>query len=936
MKSYLFSLLILLLTTALSAQSLDNLQDPPGIKWKTINTAHYKFIFPQEITPDAQRAANLAEHLYPAEIKTMAYPFKKLTILLSNRSAIANGFVTLAPRRSEWYAVPFQLGSDDGGWYELLAVHELRHAAQFDMLNYHGLNSIWKFLGGEMFVSAFNSLLIPRWFWEGDAVLTETLLSSGGRGRKADFKMGIRTLQLNGQRYSYYKSVLGSYKDFIPNPYPLGYLMAAYARKHYGPQVWSDILRRSSWWSFFPFAFTLASHNISGRFTADMYDDTMKDFRELWQAQQDSLQHTPCRILSTKPNRYTSFLFPQAATDGTIYALKTGIENVPALVEIDTLGKETASVPISPMYKISVGGGFAAWDSYRADLRWGKQSYSDLRVFNLKTGCIKTITHNKRFFAPALSADGKLIAATTFSRKRESCLVVLSRENGVLLQQVPNPRNRIIKAPAWSADGKRIVFTAQSAAGKSLCIYQRSSNRVDTLLSNTHLGIRGSVFYKNYVLFSSGLSGIDNIYAVDTLSTQIYRVTSRPFGAFEPSIIPGTDDLLFSDYSSAGQQIARMKLNPAHWQKVETCRDSGLHYLKGMEKQEQDGSILEPHQIPKKQYPVNDYNTAAWMNVHSWLLYSDPLNRGIYFISNNILNTVGTGAGLFYNRNESTLGYKLDVSYGGFFPIIDAQAQRLFRALTIHNGTQTKTLSWHETSTALGLRLPLNFSAGNYQRWLTLSASARAVHFGGNDLRYFSNVTEGSRFFSLRYTMLFANLRRSAKMDIRRRWGQTAAGVYEHTPFKGDFSSRHLFSRFHIYLPGVERHQSLLLNTAYEWQDAVNYHFQSLLEYPRGYRYRYSASFLKSGIDYTLPLFYPDWSLGGWFYLKRIWMNVFYDYGLNLQDGKANPVRSAGGEIWLDQHWFSLPLEIEGGLRYSFRQEDKKAGYEIIFRLPLR
>ncbi len=920
----------------LSAQSLDNLQDPPDIKWKTINTVHYKFIFPEEITADARRAANLAEYLYPAEIKTMPYLFKHLTILLSNRSAIANGFVTLAPRRSEWYAVPFQQGSDDGGWYELLAVHELRHAAQFDMLNYHGLNNIWKFLGGELFVSAFNGMLIPRWFWEGDAVLTETLLSSGGRGRKADFKMGIRTLQLNRRRYSYYKSMLGSYKDFVPNPYPLGYLMVAYARKHYGAQVWSDILRRSSWWSFFPFAFTLASHNISGRFTADMYDDAMKEFRGLWQAQQDSLKITPCRILSEKPNKYTGFLFPQAAENSAIYALKTGLADVPALVKIDTLGKESISVPISPMNKISVSGGFAAWSSYRADLRWGKQSYSDLQTYNLKTGRIKTISRKKRFFAPALSADGKRIAATSFSSKRESRLVILNRENGALTQQAPNPQNRIIKTPAWSADGKQIVFTAQSAAGKSLCIYDLHNGQVKTILNNTWLGITAPAFYKNFILFSSGLSEIDNIYAVDTVTTQIYQVTSRPFGAFNPSIIPGTSDLLFNDYSVSGHQIARMKLIPHKWEKIETPSRQGLHYLQGMEVQEQGGSLLTPDQIPAKRYAVNDYNHAAWINVHSWLLYSDPFNRGIYFISNNILNTVGAGGGLFYNRNETTLGYKLDLSYGGFFPILDFQTQRLFRKLTLHNGTQSTTLTWYESSAAFGLRLPLNYSAGNFQRYVILSASVRGVVFGGRDLRYFSNVSEGSQFFPVRYTARFANLRRSAKMDVRRQWGQTVETVYEHTPFKGDLNSRHLFSRFHIYLPGVGHHQSLLLNAAYEWQDAVNYHFQSLLGYPRGYHYRYSASFFKTGFDYTLPIFYPEWSLGGWFYLKRIKLNLFYDYGLNLENEKTKPIRSAGAEVWLDQHWFSLPLEIEGGLRYSFRQEDKKTAFEIIFRLPLK
>ncbi len=554
---------------------------------------------------------------------------------------------------------------------------------------------------------------------------------------------------------------------------------------------------------------------------------------------------------------------------------------------------------------------------------------------DLKNGSIQTISHKKRFFTPALSPDGKYIAAISFSAKRESRLILLNRQDGALIRQAPNPQNRILKAPAWSADGEKIVFTAQSAAGKSLCLFNRRSGRVKTILRETWLGISGPVFFRNYILFSSGMSGIDNIYAVDTLNAQIYRVTSRPFGAFNPSVVPGTDELLFNDYSADGYKIARMKLAPQTWQSVPATAAPGLNYARELKEQEQGANILEPEQIPQKQYAVSDYNTAAWINVHSWLLFSDPLNRGIYFISNNILNTVGTGAGIFYNRNESTLGYNLNLSYGGFFPIIDFNVQNLFRSFTVRHGTQGATLYWNETSAGLGLRMPLNFSAGNYRRTLILSASVRGVRFGGKDLRYFNNVSEGSLFVPFYYSLRFANLRRAALMDVRRQWGQTAEFVYEHTPFKSDLNSRHLFSRFYFYLPGISHHQSLLLNGSYEWQDAVNYYFQPLLEYPRGYRFRYSASFLKSGFDYSLPLFYPDWSLGGWFYLKRIKLNLFYDYGLNLESGNMKPVRSMGAELWLDHHWFSLPLELEGGGRFYYRQEDHKSGYKLLIRLPL-
>ena len=78
--------------------------------------------------------------------------------------------------------------------------------------------------------------------WEGDAVLMETLLTSGGRGRMPEFTMPIRTMLLSGKRHSYYKMIFGSYRNWSANPYPFGYLMAAYLRRQKGTFIWSDVM----------------------------------------------------------------------------------------------------------------------------------------------------------------------------------------------------------------------------------------------------------------------------------------------------------------------------------------------------------------------------------------------------------------------------------------------------------------------------------------------------------------------------------------------------------------------------------------------------------------------------------------------------------------------------------------------------------------------
>jgi hypothetical protein len=76
-------------------------------------------------------------------------------------------------------------------WTAQLALHEYRHAVQIGSLN-KGFTRAMTFLTGEIATGVVSSM-IPSWFYEGDAVVTETRLSGAGRGRVAGFEMPLRT-----------------------------------------------------------------------------------------------------------------------------------------------------------------------------------------------------------------------------------------------------------------------------------------------------------------------------------------------------------------------------------------------------------------------------------------------------------------------------------------------------------------------------------------------------------------------------------------------------------------------------------------------------------------------------------------------------------------------------------------------------------------------
>jgi hypothetical protein len=73
-------------------------------------------------------------------------------------------------------------------------------------------------------------------------------------------------------------------------------------------------------------------------------------------------------------------------------------------------------------------------------------------------------------------------------------------------------------------------------------------------------------------------------------------------------------------------------------------------------------------------------------------------------------------------------------------------------------------------------------------------------------------------------------------------------------------------------------------------------------------------------VDYSFPMFYPDWSLRHWLYIKRFIGNLYYDYGQGLYKDHWYSYRSTGAVIAMNFIPFSLPpnVELEIGVRFSY------------------
>ena len=188
------------------------LQSDPSIDWNQIETDNFKVIFPNYLEDKGQYALNLLEYYRPiVGEKYNSFP-EKISLIIRPDIAVPNGFVTLAPRRTEWFnSTTFSPNTGSLEWLQLLAIHEYRHVVQYDHLS-KGYTRYGYYAFGESFLGLLLQVVMPQWYFEGDAVWAETVLSDGGRGRSPRFSARSKALGMRDQLPSYEELLGGNYE----------------------------------------------------------------------------------------------------------------------------------------------------------------------------------------------------------------------------------------------------------------------------------------------------------------------------------------------------------------------------------------------------------------------------------------------------------------------------------------------------------------------------------------------------------------------------------------------------------------------------------------------------------------------------------------------------------------------------------------------------
>lgn len=900
-----FLALFLLADNAADAQTFGG--NPPSLKWQQFNTPAARVIFPAGMDSTGMRITVLINRINNVVKPTIGVKQKQVNILLQNQTTESNGYVGLAPFRSEFYLTPqqnsFELGSIP--WTDMLAVHEFRHVQQYNNFNV-GVSRLLKILFGEGGQALGNTLSVPNWFFEGDAVYNETLVSGQGRGRLPYFYNGFRGLWAAGKDYSWMKLRNGSYRDYVPNHYPLGYMMVAYGREKYGDDFWRDVTHDAAAFNslFYPFQSSFKNH--SGVRFSTFRNEAFASFKQQFNdaAPQKQIKH----FVADEE-------FPAFVNDSTVIYLKSPYNHIARFV-IRTGDKEKkiTTRAISQDRYFDYNDGKIIYSAYRRDLRWGYRNYHELRVVDVNTGHERTLTSKTKYFSPAFSADGKRIVAVQVNPDGKAALHVLDAQTGKLISALPDGGQLFYTYPKFYGDD--VLSAVRNTKGDMGIIrINTTTGQQDVALPFANRPV-GYLTVKQDTVYFTATSGInDELFALSVKDKKLFKLKSgvNTIGNYQPAV--SNNKLAWVGFTAGGYQVTQVNKIDVKWEAVSTADQSASLSEFGVSSLDKNVASNMIHRVEDTVYnyqPTKYKKGYNLFNFHSLIPeISDPDYR-LSILGQNVLNTFESEFYFNYNRNE---GYKqagFNATYGALFPYLSAGADYIFERRRLYRGND---VYWNEFNIHGGVQLPFNFTRGKNITGLSLGSD-----FYYAQTNYHNEYTVFNRHFTyLNNYLSFSTRVQQARQHINPRWGQTLLFIYKNGV---SVSANQYLASGTFYLPGLWPNHSLVINAAHQQHGQNNaVSFSNNFPFSKGYSVENLYKMDKLGANYHFPIAYPDAGMANTIYLMRIRGNAFYEYtrGSDFYASgnifKAN-FRSVGGAVFFDTKFFN-ETAISFGVRYS-------------------
>ncbi|MBO7200264.1 MAG: hypothetical protein J6V54_02600 [Bacteroidales bacterium] len=909
----LFVILLFFVKTA-EAQYYISGQDPSSIHWRKLETDKFVFIYPDYYEREVQHLSRYCDTFAWYNYKEMDIPFSKrqskTPVVFHAVGSYSNGLSVWAPKRIELWTAPPQ-STYSQPWLQQLMLHEYRHELQMEALNQDGVG-VFTSVFGQHVVGAIAGLMVPMWYLEGDATWAETVLSSSGRGREGAFMAPYRALTAKADiPFSYSKAAFGSYKDYVPGDYHLGYLLVGYDRMT-NTDYWKDGFGSvaSKFWTLNPM--------YKGNFEAE-YDSAMVYWKKYWDTFPDDTSFTAMRI-NDNIRTYSEYTAVGLLKGGDVIALKSTMDSPTALIAIDSLRNErrlSNMVNIYDRYFSQYGNKFA-YIQMVPDKRWNVV-YNNLLVYDVATDDIEMLTRGRNVFSPSFSTMGKIVALEVMDNADAYLLVFDTLFNEK--QRIKLPAGYQYSYPAWSKDENAVFMIAITERdGAAIVKLDLQRDELSFITSPRHCTLSNLKTYGDTLFYISDQTAVPQVFSYNISNNAVEQQTLSQYGVGS-YIVGDGGRLIYSDYTTDGYMLMADKLNniPA------TADSLGNNLLPSISYK--DIPPIPP--LADTIYTSEPY--SKWMHLfdfHSWAPVSlspssQEVDLGVSLFSQNLLGTSVLTSGWEFDHNTLKNKYYIDYEYAGWYPIINFNTSYMGHDYWISDVGQM--VEYNQLQSSVAATLPWFYTSGNHFFSVGFTTQLLyATYFDNYDWMEIPDVVIG------RLSASFTHHTEKPYRYLYHPWLQQLVVAFDGGMGLADNA---LSVATNFYFPSPISTHSIRIAMGGRYVVDVNgLRLNSMLNAPRGYRYINTANLTATlSLNYSLPLYYPDWDIASLAYIKRLYANLFADMAVD----NIGSYKSVGLELNANLNVLQISTPITIGLRSSYLLNTKNFAFDFLFNIDV-
>ena len=945
------------------------------MRWRQLKGEGVRVIAPDTAEQVARRVLHYVEAVKPYIAEGFNYGPFKTPFVIHPENMQSNGLVMYLPKRVDYLSAP-ATDSYSMPWWKQLVAHEYRHAVQYNNLRRGVPRVLSWFLGDQGAVTGL--LFMPLWAVEGDAVLTETAMSTYGRGLQPSFSMAYRAIgegiglsHKGKQRKNIDRWFCGSYRDYIPDHYALGYQLNSYAYDRYGENIWNKVGRYAV---RNPYLFATTRTGMKRYYDTtpnELFHNTFSELNALWKPLVE-VEENSQKIVELDSLNHTTYRWPLQLTEAEVVAVKSDLGRTARIVTLDSAGNERTVAGVGSLSsRPDCYEGKLYWSEYESSVLFDERVRSQLWMIDFNSDKqrperLASIKGNALY--PTPSEQG--LAWVEYLPEGRYRLL----ENGTKIYTLPIGVEQ--HGLAWDEVTKAYYTIVTDDAGMAVVRLDREG--MHPLHRPAYVTLRDLRAGDGMLYFGSIRSGKDEVHSLDLLAGGVEkRLSESKYGAFEPA--PSKQGLLLTTYDRRGYAVARLtepkeelvlwSPTPANRVNPERRIEQGINL---------DTVRYTPEVATEQcaETPAKPLRKALrGLNVHSWAPVAfDPfeaiddhlmaLNFGATLLSQNLLSNTEAYAAYGWSEEEqsifkvgvrnNSLGVRLalDATYGGRQQVM---AVSYYDEDSKTPVVQPRPETDHYFAVAASATLPLLFDRGrairqlslgvawNYQN--TLVADLGSIVWEGQKIANIDELGYNKGVQKVTLSVGFADQLKLAHRDFMPRLGYRLQLGYAFNPTNSDFSSLYV-AYGGLYLPGLGKHHSIQLGAAYQ-QAVGGYRFASgvhTLTYrsttliPRGFSSSYfpiDNGLTSFSATYRMPLCYPEWGIPSVLFIKRIRLGVGYDYAAFEYGYKRYGEWSVGGELAIDFNVLRMPSSATSSLTLEcFRTSTSNTWWSLSLGLP--